>query len=119
MSLSNSISKMTSSLSSFSSTLGGAWEGRSGQHLVELCTNELQPKIVELQGKADNYEAAVAIAGEIDKHNANISTYEGSISQIDSTDEKKAGMISHYRNLISKEQQEIDTLKQQVRGLLG
>ena len=119
MSLSSSISKITSSVSSFSSALGGAWEGRAGKHLVELCTNELQPRILELQGKADNYEAAASIAGEIDRHQANISSYEGSISRVDPTNEKQSGMISYYQNLISKEQQEIDTLKQQVRGLLG
>ena len=119
MGLSTFADKIATGLSSYTSCLSSCWEGKAGQHLVNLSTNELQPKIEELQTKASKYEQACGLAGEIDRHNANIQSYQSSISGLDPKDEKQAGSISYYRGLIASEEQAIQELKASIKGILG
>ena len=119
MSLSNSAGDISNSLSSYSSALSNAWQGKAGEHLKSLCTDQIMPKLDSLKTKGANYEAAVAIAGEIDLHMSNIQSLQAQRSGIDRKDKKQLGMLSRIDSMIESEQQQITKLKQQVKGLLG
>ena len=119
MGLSSIADKISTGLSSYTSCLGSSWEGRAGQHLVNLGTNEILPKIEELQTKSAKYEQACGLAGEIDQHQNNINSYQASLSGLDPKDEKHAGMIAHYQGLITNEQKAIEDLKNSIKGILG